>query len=127
MNSLKLIAKNYNIKICIENTTVPYFMEEIFYHLSQIDDIFFTWDIGHDAKSGYKMEKIYTDLQDKVMHMHMHDYNGNRDHLVLFDGIIDLSNKLEFIKKNNLSAVIEVKTVDALKESLKRLKDKNFI
>ncbi|WP_032120561.1 sugar phosphate isomerase/epimerase family protein [Clostridium amazonitimonense] len=123
---LSSIGKEYGIKLCVENTVLPNFLGEAMIRLSKIDDVYFTWDIGHDAHSKYKAKKLYSNFESKVIHMHMHDYNGHLDHQILFDGDIDLESRLEFMKKNNGTIVIEVKTAKALEESVKRFKEKFY-
>ncbi|QVK17834.1 sugar phosphate isomerase/epimerase [Mycoplasmatota bacterium] len=115
------IAKPYHIKVCIENTRVPSFLENVFLKLKNIEDLYFTYDIGHDAKSNYNVEPIYQKLGEKVKHMHLHDYDKVTDHQVLFKGIINLYDKLEFAKRNQMRVVIEVKTTEALKKSVENL------
>lgn len=115
------IAKPYDIKVCVENTCVPPFLENVFLRLKEMDGLYFTYDIGHDAKSNYNVEAIYQNLGEKVKHMHLHDYDKVTDHQILFKGIINLYEKLEFAKRNQMSVVIEVKSTEALKKSVENL------
>jgi sugar phosphate isomerase/epimerase len=117
------IAKPLGIKVCVENMMVHQFVEETFERLSHIPDISFTWDVGHDAMSGYRMEKIFKKYPQKVKHMHLHDYNGKSDHQILFDGKIPLDDRIKFAEDNDLTVVIETKTALALRESVSRLKN----
>ncbi|CAK7078825.1 hypothetical protein CIW83_11705 [Tissierella sp. P1] len=115
------IAKPLGIKVCVENMKVHDFMEEAFRKMASIDDLYFTWDVGHDAMSNYKMKEIYLKNPHKVSHMHLHDYNGNSDHQILFEGIIPIKERIKFAEENNLTVVIETKTEEALRKSIKRL------
>lgn len=121
-NKLSYISNKYGIKTCIENTAIPDFVEEVFFRLEKISNIYFTWDVGHDAKSKYKAKDIYSNFIDKIVHMHLHDYDGHKDHKTLFDGEIDIKGSLDFAYENKVSVVIEVKTSKQLIESVKRLK-----
>ncbi|MCR2045027.1 sugar phosphate isomerase/epimerase family protein [Anaerosalibacter massiliensis] len=118
------IAEPLGIKICVENMQVHKFVEKAYESLCNIPKVYFTWDIGHDAMWGYKMEKIYLKNPQKVKHMHFHDYDRKSDHQVLFTGTIPLDERLKFAKENNLTVVIETKTTEALVESVKKLKDR---
>jgi len=126
-NIISKIAKTYEIKVCIENTIILDFIEEIMIKLTNLENIYFTWDIGHDAKDEYKAKEMYLKNIEKIAHVHIHDYNGKKDHQILFDGILDIDKIINFSKKRKISNVIEVKTIEALRESIKRLKDKNYI
>ena len=115
------IANPLGIKVCVENMKVYDFMEETFKSMIPIKNLYFTWDVGHDAISDYKMEKIYLENPKKVGHMHLHDYNGISDHQIILNGIIPIKERIDFAKEHNLSVVIETKTEEALRESVKRL------
>jgi hypothetical protein len=56
--------------------------------------------------------------------MHLHDAIGSKNHLVLYDGEIDINNFLKIADENQLTVVVETKTVTGLKESIYRLKKK---
>jgi sugar phosphate isomerase/epimerase len=94
--------------------------------LSRLENIYFTWDVGHDAKDSYRASNFYADNENKIAHMHLHDYDGTRDHLSLYDGIINISSKIGFAKSHNLSKVVEVKTSDSLRKSIYALKTKGY-
>lgn len=115
------IASSFGIEVCVENMKIHEFMEETFKRMLNIENLYFTWDVGHDAMSNYKMERIYLKHPHKVSHMHLHDYNGNSDHQILFDGIIPIKERIKFAKENNLTVVIETKTEEALRKSVERL------
>lgn len=115
------IASENDIVVCIENVETPEYILEVFIELSKIEKLYFTYDVGHDAKANYNVENIYKKLDNKVKHMHLHDYDHHTDHQILFKGIINLHDRLNFAKKNNMSVVIEVKTVDSLIKSMENL------
>ncbi len=117
------ISMPLGINVCIENMKVHQFVEETFKRLFNVPNIYFTWDVGHDAMSGYRMEEIFKRYPQKVKHMHLHDYNGISDHQVLFDGDIPIKDRIKFAEDNDLTVVIETKTVLSLRESISRLKN----
>ena len=116
------IANPLGIKVCVENMKTYGFMEETFKRMISIENLYFTWDVGHDAMSNYIMEKIYLENPQKVSHMHLHDYNGISDHQIISEGIIPIKERINFAKENNVSVVIETKTEKALRQSVKKLK-----
>jgi len=118
---LILIASPYHIQVCVENTMVPEYLKEVFLKLKLIENLFYTYDVGHDAKANYEIEPIYHNLGEKVTHMHLHDYDQVTDHQVLFDGVINITEKLEYANQNQMSVVIEIKTIKALSKSVENL------
>lgn len=125
MNIVLEIAKKYQIKVCVENTVFPEFIKEAFYELNKLQGIYFTWDVGHDAGDNYRASKFFNNNVDKIVHMHLHDYNGSKNHLTLYSGSLNIEEKLNFAQMHNLSVVVEVKTEEALKKSIYLLKRKH--
>ena len=121
LNKISQIAKPLGISICIENMQVKEFVLDTFEELVNLPDVYFTWDVGHDAMWGYEIEKIYRKYPYKVRHMHLHDYNGKSDHQPLFTGEIPLEERVKFADDNDLTVVIETKTEEALKKSVNSL------
>jgi len=112
------------IKICIENNEgYRDFMREGIEILLESDAFALTWDIGHDHGSNNMDADFIFKNADRVVHMHIHDAVGARNHLVLGSGEINLDEKLSFAKEHDCNCVIEVKTVDGLKESVNYLSD----
>jgi sugar phosphate isomerase/epimerase len=126
MKDIIKISKKYNIKTCVENTTFPGFVKDAFDMLSRFEDVYFTWDVGHDAKDNYRASNFYAINENKIAHMHLHDCDGAKDHLSLNDGIIDINSKIEFARSHNLSTVVEVKTSDSLRKSIYVLNTKGY-
>ena len=84
-----------------------------------------TWDIGHskairDADVSFLMEH-----QDKLIHFHIHDGTETppRNHLALGDGEIDLDARLKLAAERNARCVLETKTISALKQSVRWLRN----
>lgn len=117
------LLKESDISLCIENTGI-YDMDYITMAtdiLLQDNNIYLTWDIGHDRKSGNKDTKYIMDNISKLRHMHFHDTNDTKDHLVLFTGDINIYEKINKAKKHGCYCVIETKTAETLKESVEKL------
>ena len=113
-----------NIKICVENygdTHSSQVMQETLEILLESDVFGLTFDIGHNATSGFKDEAIIMQYPDRVHHFHIHDAVDTKDHLPLGDGVLDIMNYLDMAS----SAVIEVKTVEGLKKSKEWLDEKS--
>ena len=63
--------------------------------------------------------------KDKLKHFHIHDGTENppKNHLALGDGIIDLKTRLNMAKECNARCVLETKTIEALRKSVKWISD----
>lgn len=108
-----------DIKICIENTDgyKSYEQKAIEYLLdSKVFGL--TWDIGHSNSSGNVDEKFIMKHKDKLMHFHIHDSMGKKDHMTLGTGTIDINQRLSIADSLNCRCVVETKTVEALSESV---------
>lgn len=117
-----------NIKICIENTNgyKNYMLDGIKLLLqSGVFDL--TWDIGHEHASNYKDMKFILENSNRLIHMHIHDAKGEKNHLVLGSGEINLQERFEVAKDNGCRCVIETKTIYALKKSVEYLKTHGLI
>lgn len=110
------------IKICIENTKGFKDFEIEGIELLLESEVFaLTLDIGHEHCSDKADESFFERHADRVIHMHVHDAKGNKDHLPLGEGEIDLKEKLWFASQQNRRVVLEVKTIGGLKKSVKKL------
>lgn len=59
-------------------------------------------------------------------HFHIHDSLGKKDHMTLGTGEVNLKQKLAIAKKYHCRCVVETKTIEALKQSVLWLKDKEY-
>jgi sugar phosphate isomerase/epimerase len=119
-----------DIKICVENCgdyeDKPYIRKGLALLLES--PIFAaTFDVGHNAGAGYTDEPTIMEHIDRFCHMHIHDASGRSNHLTLGSGEVDLLKYLELSKKYNCRNVIEVKTVDGLRLSVKWLKERGYL
>ncbi|MGN0143313.1 MAG: sugar phosphate isomerase/epimerase family protein [Roseburia sp.] len=118
-----------DIKIAIENTEG--FRD---YEKKAIDDLLtspcfvLTWDIGHSKATGEKDVPYILERKEKLKHFHIHDGSEKppKNHLALGDGEIDLTDRLNLAKNCNGRCVLETKTIEALRKSVKWISD-NFV
>jgi sugar phosphate isomerase/epimerase len=117
-------AQDFGVSVCTENVTnfhIPFIAKAID-DLCQMDDFYLTWDIGHDARTGYKEKEVLLRHTDRIRHMHLHDYNGVSDHQVPGTGEIDIRAMLSFAMRNHCSVLVETKTKGSLEESISRVR-----
>lgn len=112
-----------NIKICIENCDgYRDFTIEGIEVLLQCNVFGLTFDIGHNHSINGKDEPFIKKHIDKLYHMHIHDAIGSKNHLALGNGEINIKEKLNLAKEHNCTCVLETKTIEGLKESVKNLR-----
>lgn len=106
------------IKICVENSDgYTDFQVETLDLLLKSPVFALTFDIGHNHGIGTADEPIILERAERLMHMHFHDALGEKNHLPLGEGEIDLQRYLSLAKEHNCRAVLEAKTVAGLKRS----------
>ena len=118
-------AKGFGVNVCTENVTnfnIP-FVAKAIDDLCRMEGFYLTWDVGHDARTGYKEREVLMRHVDRVRHMHLHDYNGASDHQVPGKGEIDIHGMLAFAAERGLSVLIETKTEESVKASCKVVRD----
>ena len=113
-----------DIKIAIENTDGfrDYEKKAIEYLLNGSSFVL-TWDIGHSKAIKEIDVPFILEHKDALKHFHIHDGKENppKNHLALGAGEIDLVKRLEMAEKCNARCVLETKTIEALKESVRWL------
>lgn len=77
-----------------------------------------TFDIGHSHSAGGRDEPFLLEHLEKLHHFHLHDAKGAKNHLPFGTGEIELGRYLRLAQSLNGRAVLEVKTVSALRESV---------
>ncbi|MBD5531628.1 MAG: sugar phosphate isomerase/epimerase [Lachnospiraceae bacterium] len=114
-----------DICICIENTdgyrdyekqAIRYLLESKVFGL--------TWDIGHSHGVQDRDEPFLMEQEERLLHFHIHDALGTKNHRALGTGEIDLAQRLQIAKRHDCRLVLETKTVRALRESVDWLKEK---
>ncbi|HBH12597.1 MAG: Xylose isomerase domain-containing protein TIM barrel [Clostridiales bacterium 38_11] len=103
------------------------FAQEALNHVLAMKGTGITWDIGHDSANSFIDHEYLMQMNHRITHMHFHDTKGQKDHLVPFDGELDLVDRIDFAIKKNITVLLEVKTMAALKESVYILRQRNLI
>ena len=119
-----------DIKICVENCgdygDKPYLRKGLSLLLES--PVFaLTFDVGHNAAADYIDEPTIMEHIECLCHMHLHDASGRKNHLKLGDGDVDIAKYLDLAKKHDCRAVLEVKTVEGLRQSVHWLKARGFL
>lgn len=116
-----------DIKIAIENTEgFREYEKKAIECMLQSPCFVLTWDIGH-SKAAKEIDVPFIYLhKDKLMHFHIHDGKENppKNHLALGDGEIDLKERLKMSSECNARCVLETKTIEAIKRSVKWIQNK---
>lgn len=118
------VISDIPLKISVENTDgyEPFQIDAIEILLKS-PKFSLTFDIGHNYCIGGGDENIIMKHQNRLCHFHFHDAAKNKNHLALGEGEMDLKKYFNIAKKNNCRGVLETKTVDGLKCSVKWVKD----
>ena len=118
------------IKICVENTggyDRAAFMRAGVDILLESPVFGLTFDIGHNASIGFTDEIFIQKYLDKLCHMHLHDAIGKSHHLALGDGTLDLHSYIDLARACDCGVVLETKTVEALRRSVRWLNENNIM
>jgi sugar phosphate isomerase/epimerase len=117
------IASIYNIAICIENigNFGLNYVQRILDIALSFDNIFLTWDVGHDYISNYSDKEILFKYKDKIKHMHLHDAIQSKDHLILSEGDVNIEECIDFAFKHELTMLVELKSKSALIKSIQSI------
>ena len=81
-----------------------------------------TWDTGHDALSKFTDKQYLMQHENEIVHMHLHDASGTKDHQVLFEGDLNITELFKFSEQRNIAVLVEVKTKEALEKSIDALR-----
>lgn len=117
-------AREKGVLLCIENACnfhLP-FIREGLARLSAFPEFSLTWDVGHDAKTGFAEEPVIAGYLDRLKHMHLHDFDGKQDHARLYTGQVPVDDRLRLAEKKGIRAVVEVKTSEALEDSIRSVR-----
>lgn len=118
------LAKASGVDVCTENVNnfdLP-FVAQAIEELCCLDPFHLTWDVGHDARSGFKERELLLKHEDRIRHMHLHDYNGKSDHQVPGTGMVDIPAMLDFARRKGIRVLVETKTPGALRESVRAVR-----
>lgn len=116
-----------NIALCVENTDGFLAQEKKALDLLMKSKRWgLTLDVGHMHSAGYVDDDVYIVHSGKLRHMHLHDallMQAGQCHLPLGEGNLDWRNSLRTAEMRHCRAVIEVKTLSALRDSVKTLRE----
>ncbi len=117
-----------SVSICIENTDgfQPFQLHGIEL-LLQVPCFALTLDTGHDYAARYADQPLYIKYASRLHHMHLHDAVGRSCHLPLGTGKRDIAALLRLAQSHPARVVLEIKTISALRESLRYLSDKDLL
>ncbi len=112
------------IKIAIENVDSNPFTDsqlEALELFMQSEKFGLTLDTGHEMCLDNKDSHVFDKFSDKLIHMHLHDSDGKSAHLPLGTAKMPIEQKLSMLS-NDSTCLIEVKTIQGLKDSIFCLK-----
>ncbi len=113
------------ITVCLENSDgYTEFQKEALEILLESPVFGLTFDIGHDHGCGGADEKFIVEHKSRLVHMHMHDALGAKNHLALGTGEIDLEKYLKLAEERNCRVVLETKTVSGLTRSVEWIRSR---
>lgn len=121
LNKMRSYANQYHIDLCIENVSMPDFMQKTFKELIK-QNFHFTYDVGHHYEFGECTHQIYENHFNSIKHMHLHDVIEKSPHKTLGTGIIDIREMLLTAKKYDMDIIIEVKDKDEIINSVEYLR-----
>lgn len=109
-------AKAYGVCIAIENMPHPEFPlaapEMTLKLVETLDDpaIQICLDTGHSAVMGVQPAEAVRKLGNRVKVLHVHDKNGQGDHRIPYDGVVDWEDFAAALKETNFSGVLSLET-----------------
>ena len=115
-----------SIMMAVENTDgFRDYEKKMIAYLLESKKFGLTWDIGHSKAIREADVSFLMEHQDKLIHFHIHDGTETppRNHLALGDGEIDLDTRLKLAAERNARCVLETKTISALKQSVRWLRN----
>lgn len=120
-------ARECGVVVAIENAGWEHtFIQHALSDLAELNGFWLTWDTGHNAASLYRHQPLLERYADRVIHVHLHDFDGARDHQPLYTGSVDIEHTLEWADERDLSVVLEVKTLEALEISVDALMERGL-
>lgn len=120
---IEQLLADKQVRLAVENTgdfDLPFIKESTQLLIDQTH-IHLTYDIGHDFSNFGSDKAFMVKNLAKIKHMHIHDAEGAKDHLILGQGQMQLEKYLGFAKNFDIRCVIETKTINALRNSVEVL------
>jgi len=107
-----------DMKICVENTDgYRDFQLQALDMLLESPAFALTFDIGHNYGAGGGDEPQILQRRERLLHFHLHDAKEAWCHLPFGEGELDLLKYLQLAESRKGRAVLEVKTVQGLRQS----------
>ena len=112
-------AAGNDVCVLIENTNgfLP-FQKAAIELLLKRDAFGLTWDIGHSQTAVIDDASFLIEHLNRIGHFHIHDARGGECHLALDTGETDIRRYLALAEERNARCIIEVKTAEALVQSV---------
>lgn len=127
MQELSDFAVKHNVEICFENVSVSEQAIESFKKVKKYNGLYYTLDVGHDARNKNLLGNLFMQDEQMIHHMHLHDTDGNKDHYELSnEGLIDKKKFLEMAKRLGINVNVEVKSSSALIKSIEYIRSLGF-
>ena len=118
-----------DVKIAIENTDgFREYEKKAIMYLLESSCFVLTWDIGHSKAVGETDVPFILQHDNRLKHFHIHDGREQppQNHLPLGEGEIDLASRIQKAQDCNARCVLETKTIEALRRSVKWIEDYGF-
>lgn len=131
VNSISELSKKAfksNVELAIENSSNfgKLYVQKALDKSLLYSNVKLTWDTGHDAVSGFTDKQYLMLHENEVVHMHLHDSIGTKDHQILFEGELNIAGLLTFAEQKKIRVLVEVKTAEALEKSIKALRERDL-
>ena len=122
-------ASQGQVAVCIENTEQGWapFQQEAIDLLLQSPAFALTLDTGHNCVAAYCDEPFYARHPGRLRHMHLHDATPNQCHMPLGAGTLDIAALIQRGDAAGARAVLEIKTVAALHDSVSYLRQRGLM
>ena len=108
LNRMKKIveyAKKLGVKIALENTRIPGYLEYILGNIKE-ENLGICFDIGH-YHTHFNDEFDFEFFKDRIFEVHLHDNDKTGDlHLLPFDGTINWEDTIEKLKQSNYKGAV---------------------
>lgn len=130
MKRIEAVGQEYGVTLAIENMpSFPFFLGRTASNLVDIidgTDLGICFDIGHANTTG-QIEAMVETFGDRIVNVHIHDNNGDRDaHMTVGDGCINFPKVLDLLSFYKGNYIIESKNLESAVKSQSRLKSLLF-
>jgi sugar phosphate isomerase/epimerase len=118
LHQAREICERNHMDLVLENVYVPHHIQKTYVELWK-EGFDFNYGIGHDNNDGDRLQKVLQTTPIKFKEYHIHDGNRKTCHLALGEGTIDISKFKREAEKNKAYVVLEVKSSEDLRKSVK--------